>query len=75
MQVILQIRRDDAGIVGRKTRVLRDTFVEVNETLDDELFLFAAIRALIRVAVHECAMCADERGTGSPVLLVAWDIA
>jgi hypothetical protein len=55
--------------------VLRDDLVEVNETLDDELFLFAAVRALICVAVHERAMCADERGTGSPVLLVVWDIA
>jgi hypothetical protein len=55
--------------------VLCDTLVEVNETLGDELFLFAAICALICVAVHERAMCADERGTGSPVLFVAWDLA
>jgi hypothetical protein len=55
--------------------VLRDSLVEGNETLDDEICLFAAIRALIRVAVHERAMCADERGMGSPVLFVAWDLA
>jgi len=55
--------------------VLRDTLVEVNETLDDELFLFAAIRALVCVAVHERAVSADERGTGSPVLFVVWDVA
>jgi hypothetical protein len=55
--------------------VLRDGLVEVNETLDDELFLFAAIRALICGAVHERTMYADERGTGSPVRFVARDLA
>jgi len=46
----------------------------VHETFDDKLFLIPAIHTLICVAVHERAMCADERGTCSLVLLIAWDL-
>ena len=55
--------------------MLRDSLVEVHETLDDELFLFAAIPALIWVTVHERIMRADERGTASPGLLILRDLA
>lgn len=55
--------------------MLRDSLIEVNETLDDELFLLAEIRALICGAVHERATYADERGTMSPVLLLFWELA
>ena len=55
--------------------MLRNSFIEVHETLEDELFLSAAIRALICVAVNERAMRADKRGTASPLLLIVRDVA
>jgi len=75
VQVVSQIRCDDARIERRKTRQLRDGCVEVHEAFDHKFCLVAAIVTLLCLRVHECDMCADKRGTGAPMGRIIWDLA
>lgn len=67
MEILSEIRRDDIGLERRETRQLCDRIVEVYETFGYKVRLFAAVGALVRRAVHERDVGADERGTGTPL--------
>ena len=67
MEILLEIRSDDTGLERREARHLCDGIVEVHETLGHKVFLFAAVGALVRRAVHERNVGTDERRTGTPL--------
>jgi hypothetical protein len=75
MQLILQIRNDIGGIIGRNIRKLRDRPVEVDESLCHDFCLLTAIGALIWHTVRKCDVRADQGGGGAPLQMIVRDIA
>jgi len=75
VEIVLQIRKDLLGVIGRKPRPFGDRRVEVHETLRVDVGLVSAVAALTRSTVHERVVRADERVVTPPLRRVVRYVA